>query len=148
MPADSRTQPLFPKSLIEFSKTENFANTYANNVFFESSLWDLRMLFGQNDQQLGPNAVVQHTSVTIPWPQVKVMRYFLDSHLITYEAQNGRIQIPPNIIPPVPDELPAGVEKLDPKAEEIWKAVRENYESFIRANPEAAPEGTSKPKKS
>jgi hypothetical protein len=148
MPLDNKTQPPFPKSSIEFNKSQDFANTYSNNVFFESSLWDLRMIFGQNDQQLGPNAVVQHTAVTIPWPQVKVMKYFLDSQLVTYEAQNGRIHIPPNIIPAFPDELPKEFEKLDPKAKEVWDAVRANYDSFIKANPEASADGANKSKKS
>jgi hypothetical protein len=147
MPLDNKAQPLFPKSLIDFSKSQDFANTYANNVFFESSFWDLRMIFGQNDQQLGLNAVVQHTAVTIPWPQVKVMKYFLDSHLLTYETQNGRIHIPPNIIPAVPDELPKEVEELDPKAREIWDAVKATYDSFIKANPEASANSANKSKK-
>jgi hypothetical protein len=146
MPLDNKTQPLF-KSSIEFSKSQDFANTYANNVFFESSLWDLRVIFGQNDQQLGPNAVVQHSSVTLPWAQVKVMKYFLDAQLAAHEMQNGRIQIPPNVIAPVPDELPKEIEKLDPRARQIWEVMKANYDSFIKANPEAAPDA-EKPRKS
>ena len=144
---DNKTQPLFPKSSIQFSKSQDFANTYANNVFFESSLWDLRMIFGQNDQQLGPNAVVQHTAVTVPWAQVKLMKYFLDAQLLAHEIQNGRIHIPPNVVPLVLDELPKEIEKLDPKAREIWNAVKANYDSFIKTNPEASPNEANKSEK-
>ena len=59
---------------IERSQTEDFRNTYANNVLFETSVWDLKMIFGQLDQRLGQNAVVQHTAVAVPWPQVKIMK--------------------------------------------------------------------------
>jgi hypothetical protein len=145
---DNKTQPLFPKSSIEFSKSDDFANGYANNVALESSLWDLRMIFGQNDQQLGMNAVVQHTSVTLPWPQVKVLKYFLDSNLLTYEVQHGRIHIPPNIVPALPHELPKELVEADPKAREVWAAIRANYDAFIKANPEAVSDGANKSKTS
>lgn len=147
MGSDKTVPQIFPKSAIEFSKTPDFANAYANNVFFESSFWDLRLIFGQNDQQLGINAVVQHTAITIPWPQIKIMKYFLDSQLATYEIQNGRIRVPPNVVLAVPDEPPKELVKLDPKVPEIFAALRANYDAFIAANPEAAPTDINKSKK-
>jgi hypothetical protein len=136
---DDKTAPgTSPHSAIGFKKADDFASAYANNVFFESSLWDLKLIFGQNDQQISPNTVVQHTSITLPWAQVKVMKHFLEGHLIAHEIQNGRIQIPPNIIAPVPDEPPTEF-KDNPKAVDIHAALKAKYAAFVAANPEAAP---------
>jgi hypothetical protein len=136
---DDKTAPgTIPQSAIEYSKADDFATAYANNVFFESSLWDLRLIFGQNDQQISLNAVVQHTAITMPWPQVKLMTYFMETCLLAHEIQNGRIQIPPNLIPPVPAEPPK--ELQTPTLLAIHKAFKAHYDTFIAATPEAAPE--------
>src|ERR1700680_2074736 len=108
------------KSAIDYRKTDDFAAGYANNVFLEGSLWDLKLVFGQNDQQIGQNAVVQHTAITIPWPQIKVLTYFLQNHLAAHEIANGRLIIPPNVIPPVvAGEVPRELLKDNPKLPEI-----------------------------
>jgi hypothetical protein len=127
------------KQGLQYKKTEEFRETYSNNVFLESSLWDMKLIFGKLDQQLGPSMIVQDTAVTVPWSQVKLIRYFLGLHLISHELQNGRIQIPSNIVPSIPDELPKGVLEDLPleKAHEIHTALKECYDDFIAANPEA-----------
>jgi hypothetical protein len=140
MDSDKTAPPISIKSQIEFSKSTDFDSAYANNVALESSFWDLKLIFGQNDQQAGPQAVVQHTAITLPWNQVKVLKYFLDSNIATYEAVNGRIVIAPNIIPAVPAEPPKDFIKENPNAEEIFAALKDNYDAFIAANPEAAPQ--------
>jgi hypothetical protein len=139
-----KTAPPISKSQIEFSKSTDFNSAYANNVALESSFWDLKLIFGQNDPQIGPQAVVQHTAITLPWNQAKVLKYFLDSNIAGYEAVNGRIVLAPGIIPPVPAEPPREFIKENPKAEEIYAAIKENYDAFIAANPDAAPPTKSK----
>lgn len=126
-------------SAIEYKKVDDFTSGYANNVFLESSLWDLRLIFGQNDQQIGPNSVVQHTSITLPWAQVKLLNHFLEAHLLAHEIQNGRIVIPPNLVLPVPDEPPKGLINPPSQLKEIHAAVKKHYAAFIAENPEAAP---------
>lgn len=135
---DDKTTPA-AKPGIDYKKTEDFASAYANNIFLESSLWDLRLIFGELDQQVGPNAVVQHTAITLPWAQVKVFAYFLESHLLAHEMQNGRVQIPSSIINPVPDEAPQDLIKDNPKLPAIHAELKKRYAAFIAANPEAAP---------
>jgi hypothetical protein len=103
-------------------KADNFLSRYANYSYLETSLWDLKIQFGQVDPSLG-NTVPIDTAVTLPWPQAKVLAYFLSVHLAAYEALNGRIKIPLGIIP---------------QADES-QAFRKLYEEFIAANPEAAP---------
>lgn len=142
-----KEQPQMPKSTIEFSRDPDFQQAYANNVSFESSLWDLRMVFGQNDPGIGPNAVVQHTAISIPWPQVKLMKYFLDSNIKTYEIQHGKIDLQPNLVLEVPREVPTEILALDPKATEIFAAMRRHYEEFVSENPELISHPQAKAKK-
>ena len=139
MDSDKTVPQTTQQSSIEYKKTADFAHSYANNVFLESSLWDLKLVFGQNDQQLGPNVVVQHNAITIPWAQIKVLAYFLKNHLAAHEIANGRIIIPPNLIPVVTGEVPKDFLKDNPKLPEIVATFKANYDAFIAANPEAAP---------
>src|SRR5689334_3796431 len=83
--------PLTVKSQIEFKRSEDFVELYANNVKFESSVWDLKLVFGELDQSLGPNVVVQHTAITIPWPQIKLLLFGLNISLTEHEGRAGRI---------------------------------------------------------
>ena len=133
--ADSKTPT--PKNMpIPYKKSEEFSEYYANNVLLESSLWDLKLIFGQLDQQIPDNAVVQYGSITLPWAQAKVFHYFLGVHLASHEIHNGRVQIPSGIIPPIPDDVLPELAS-DPKAVETHEAFKAAYEAFIADNPEA-----------
>jgi hypothetical protein len=127
-----------PASQITYQRADDFTDQYANNVFFEASLWDLKLLFGQLDQGLGQNFVVQHGSVTLPWPQAKVLAYFLQVNLTAHELRNGRIIIPPGLIPAMPKQV-AKEFANDPKVVETHKVVAEMQKAFFAQNPEAAP---------
>jgi hypothetical protein len=135
------------QSAIEYSRTEDFQNLYANNVFFESSLWDLKLIFGQNAQHIGQSAVEQHTAITLPWPQVKLMLYFMGNHLLTHEIQNGRVHLGPGLIAPLPDEPDKNLIPQVPKLPEIHAAIKAKWEAFLVTNPEAAPSKTDSTKK-
>jgi probable addiction module antidote protein len=121
---------------IPYKKTEEFSEYYANNALLESSLWDLKLIFGQLDQQTPGNVVVQYCSTTMPWAQAKVLHYFLGVHLAAHEVHNGRVQIPSGIIPPIPDKTMPDFES-DPKGRETHDAFKALYDDFIAANPEA-----------
>jgi hypothetical protein len=88
---------------------------YANNFNFEASVWDLKIIFGQLDQQAGAAVVDWHTAITIPWLQVKLAAYFLRLQALWHEMQNGPINIPasvmPRLLPPTEEEAknPANV---------------------------------------
>jgi hypothetical protein len=125
-----------PKSNIEYKRTEDFQRSYANNVHLLSSNWDLQLIFGEIDQSQGPNTVLQHTAISIPWPQAKVLLYFLGVHVGSHESEFGRIKIPAGIIPAVAGEKPKSLDKV---SENSWKELRRQYEEFIKANPESAP---------
>jgi len=113
---------------------------YANNVKFESSLWDLKLIFGQTDQTFGPNAIIQHTAVTIPWPQVKLLLFGLSVTLAEQEGRTGRIALIKGLSgAKIPEQMRKAVRDEGTVSDETWKAIRKIYEDFIAANPEAAP---------
>jgi hypothetical protein len=80
---------------------------YANNVSFEPSLWDLKLIFGQLDQHGETPSVDWHTAATIPWLCAKIVSYYLQMNIAGYEAGNGKIRIPAEAIPP-PIDPPSG----------------------------------------
>ena len=90
-------------------RTNDFADRYANSVTLESSVWDLKMLFGTLDQTPGPESVRQHTAMHVTWAQAKLLSFFLQANLMFHEAANGTIRIPEGAMPP----------PIDP-AEPVW----------------------------
>jgi hypothetical protein len=146
MDSDKKAPQMMPQSPIQYTRTPNFSSAYANNAFIETSFWDLKLVFGENDQHVGPNAVVQHTAITLPWPQVKVIAYLLTSNIAAHEAQHGRIKIPSNVLAPVPDEYPKELLPQLPNIQAIHAALKANYDAFVAVNPEAASAVTATPK--
>jgi hypothetical protein len=83
-----------------FSRDDDFESLYANNIVIEPTYVDMTMVFGQLDSGT-PSAlrVSQHTAITIPWIQAKILAYFLAIFIEQHEALNGRIKIPVAAIP-------------------------------------------------
>jgi hypothetical protein len=105
---------------LQFERGDDFESLYANNVQFELSSWDLKMIFGQLDQSGGRVTVKQHTAITIPWTQAKLGLYFLQANIAAYEIIHGKIKVPSDVLPPeLPPPLP-GTENEEPA-----KTVRE-----------------------
>jgi hypothetical protein len=86
---------------LALTRSEEFENLFANNVRFESTLWDLRLMFGQVD--LAAKQIVQHTAINIPWPQVKIASYLMLVNLVVQQALNGNVFLPPFVMPPRPN---------------------------------------------
>jgi hypothetical protein len=107
--SDSQPQGESPRSSF-VQRDADFESLYANNVHIETSVWDLKLLFGELDQRGdgdGNGAVIrQHTAMTIPWMQAKILAYFLSVNIMIAEHQRGRINIPAGVMPPAPDSIP------------------------------------------
>jgi hypothetical protein len=84
-------------------RTPAFKSLYANNVKFESSVWDLKLILGELNQTENPPIVEQHTAVSLPWQQARLTAYYLILNTAVYEAANGRMLFPVSILPPRPD---------------------------------------------
>jgi hypothetical protein len=80
-------------------RTSDFVDRYANNVTLESSVWDLKMLFGTLDQTTKPESVRHHTAMHVTWAQAKLMAFYLQTNIMFHEAANGKIKIPDQAMP-------------------------------------------------
>jgi hypothetical protein len=117
-------------------RSEEFASLYANNVQYESSVWDLKMVLGELDQSVTPNAVEQHTAVILPWQQAKLAAYFLIVNTMIYEATNGKMPFPSRIIPQRPDPTDPD---LDDTGKKVIKYLAWVHDQFFGPNPYIPP---------
>jgi hypothetical protein len=122
-------KPVVPSASYEFA--DEVYEAYANNVYFESSSWDLKLIFGQLDQSEGKVRIVQHSAITVPWAQAKLMVYWLRGQIEAHELVNGEIHIPPPVIPqplpPITDEI----KKSDPNAEAVYAIFNRLRDEFF-----------------
>ena len=92
------------------------------------------MLFGVIDVE--ENSILQHTSMNLPWRQVKILAYLLQIHVISHEADNGRITLFENAVQPMKKEIPTEVKGGVANPERYWAKMRKLYEEFLAENPE------------
>ncbi len=104
MPEEQKSPPEIQREM-----EEDFASLYANNVIYEASVWDLKLIFGQLDQRLtegqGQTMVDYHTAITVPWSTVKSMVYYLRVNLAGHEAEAGPVKLPARVQPARPNEF-------------------------------------------
>lgn len=112
-------------------RLDDVVPVYANNVRFEMTAWDLRVLFGQlMPSSEGKGLVEWHTDVTLPWVQAKLMHLYLGMNLMLYERENGRINIPAAVLPSPMETPPTGVDTSNPESLETFTAVQELIKAF------------------
>lgn len=116
---------------------ESFSSVYANNVQFETSTFDLKVIFGELDQSEKPTIINQHTAISMTWVQAKLLCYFLQVNLAFYEADNGLIKIPPAVFPPDIGPLPAGFED-NPNVKAVWEFVKQLRQQLAASSLKAA----------
>ena len=126
----------FPKTQIEHRRAEDFISRYANNSLLQGSAWDLKIIFGELDQSTGPNSVIQHTAITLPWNQVKTLIYFLQLQLASQESERGKVHIPKEVVAHIPKEPPKEIKDVNPKS---WEAIYGLYQELLAENPELVP---------
>ena len=124
-PTESRSSDQEPEEL----HTE-----YANNVAFEQTVWDLKLLFGEYSQR--HNGVEWHTSITIPWAQAKLMLFYLTINVRSYELFNNRaIDIPISMLPAEPDPPPNPDDTKSVKLFEMITRYRQEFMDSQTGNP-------------
>lgn len=122
-------KPAVPQASLEFA--DEMYEAYANNVLYESSTWDLKLIFGQLDQSEGKIKVVQHSAITIPWIQAKLMVFWLRGQIEAHERKNGKIQVPSSVIPPPLPPLTEELKKSDPQAKAVYAIFSRLREEFV-----------------
>lgn len=99
---DTSTPPAPAPPASRTVRDADFRSVYANNVQVETSSLDIRLVFGQFDQQLGPSGILQKASVTVSWQEAKALANLILSNLAFYEAMNGRVRMPRGMTPTPP----------------------------------------------
>ncbi len=122
MEEPQKTQPTQPSQ----KEDDDLTAEYANNTFFAPNVWDLKIIFGE----LGAfkQMVEWHTSITLPWAQVKLMAHYLAVNIAAYEINHGPIRVPPAMFP---QEPPPPSDKDGPLGKAIFEMLREQRQKFI-----------------
>jgi hypothetical protein len=121
---------------LEYTRDEDFVSLYANNTQFESTLWDLKLTFGQVD--LANSKIEQHTSMVLPWPQAKLAAYYMLVNVTIHQANNGLIYIPPAVLPKRPDPSDPTIE--GPHGKRLVEYLGWIHDQFFGSNPYVPPE--------
>lgn len=104
---------------------------YANNTFFEPTIWDLKILFGEWAGRT--NSIEWHTAITVPWAQAKLMAYYLAINVAAHELRYGKIKVPDSMVPQDPATLPESTDG-DPAINQAFtKMVTEHRQKFIES---------------
>jgi hypothetical protein len=80
-------------------------------------------MFGEVDSDEKGLFVDQHTSISMPWLQAKIMHYYLTLQLGYYEIGHGKIQVPISVQPPEA-EPPTGDLVNDASAMGLYEMVK------------------------
>jgi hypothetical protein len=120
-----------PEKQIAFELADDLYEAYANNIYYEASSWDLRLIFGQMDQTGGKVKIAQHSSITIPWSLAKLTAYLLQGQIEAHELANGKIDISPRIIPPELEPPSDELKKSDPNAEAVYAIFNRLRKEFL-----------------
>jgi hypothetical protein len=114
---------------LQFRRIEDFISRYANNVHFEISVWDLKLLFSELQQPPGePAFIQQHTAITLPWVQVKLLTLLLQVNITAHETANGKIIVPTSLLPPV---SPPGPEITEPQTRAVLESMFNKFQELI-----------------
>jgi hypothetical protein len=84
----------------QFSRAESFLTRYANNINYETSVFDLKIVFGELVQPIGKTPYVeQHTAMTLSWLEAKIAAVFLSMNVAIHEKRFGTLNIPNGTMP-------------------------------------------------
>jgi hypothetical protein len=107
---------------------------YANNTYVETSVWDVRLMFGELDRfESGKGTLDWRAAVTMPWAQAKLLCFFLMMNIAIHEQSNGFVRVPDGMIPRVPPP------QEDPHDRQINALAVSLYRQLFGADPPPIP---------
>jgi hypothetical protein len=105
---------------------EESNDLYANLVRFSTTAWDIRLSFGQMINRGEQEEFEPKITITLPWLQAKIMAVYLQLNLFFHEKTYGKIEMPPNLLPSLPepgsevsDEERNNIEHIQRKLQQI-----------------------------
>ena len=133
---DKTTTPQIPT----FRRSKEICQRYANNVQFETTVWDMKIVFGEVDQFADPAVIEQHTTITLSWLEAKIMAYYLVVNLALYQAKHGSIPVPPLVLPLGPSK-----DSPDIPDKDLAKYMAWIHDQFFGATPYVPPDAAEEP---
>lgn len=128
--ADS-PEAITPLRPVAAERAADFVARYANNIRYESTVFDLKLVFGETNILEHGELIKQHTAVTIPWAVVKLLQFYLRVNLAIHELYNGPVKIPPQQIPlAFPEPSPETI-KAEPKSQQSYETVSRMRDEFL-----------------
>ena len=121
--------------MIRAEREPDFASKYANNIRFEATVHDLKLIFGQSDLSRGAEVVQQHTAITIPFSLLKSALYFLRLNLAFHELYNGPVSVASPQIPPLFEPPSEEVIAQDPRALEAHAIATRLRDELLESLP-------------
>ena len=107
---------------------------YANSAYFDTTLWDMTIIFGQpavrKYDQPGILPTEWHTAMTMPWGQAKLIAYFIQANIAAHEILHGKVELLRGLVPPVPVEPDSAASS--PEAVRIYEAVKKLHSDYFR----------------
>ena len=116
-------QPL-AATVPRINRLPDYWEDYSNYTRYESSVWDLKLVFGKLDQSTNPHTVNQFGAVSLPWPQVKILIYLLQVNLLFHERANGKVNVPESVMPASFASYAPQIAK-EPGGEELLKQLEQ-----------------------
>jgi hypothetical protein len=116
----------------------SLTSLYANNVRFEPTFWDLKLVFSQLDASDQDAIIIQpHTAISLAWAEAKVAAFLLLLQVEAYEADNGRIHLAPRVIPRRPDSSDPSISGA--AAKKLLEYAAWVHDQFFGDNPYIPP---------
>jgi hypothetical protein len=115
------------------TRSEDFMSYYANNVQIQANAFDMKVIFGLLDQSGGKVVVEQFAEVSMSWIEAKLLSFFLQTQIAAHELEDGKILIPPRILPEEVKALPPELadNPMAKQAQDFYSKLRE---SLIASN--------------
>ncbi len=110
---------------------DEITSDYANNTVFESTIWDLKLIFGEFSGSA--RAIEYHTSITVPWSQAKLIAFYLQANIAAYESEHGKIKVAASVIPP--EWNPPSTEQVsaNPGSQELFETLQTLRRNFLES---------------
>lgn len=115
---------------VGFQRVEDFVERYANHAYYLPTAWDLTVIFGELQRDSNKpstpeyTVVEQHTSITISWPEVKMMSFYLQIQILAHELDDGTINIPTRVLPPELSLEEKGLSTSQKRLREFYSELR------------------------
>jgi hypothetical protein len=90
-----------------FKRSDDFVSAYANNVLFETTVFDVKVSFGEISQPFNEKPFVeQRAAITLSWREAKIAALLLTMNVAMHENQFGVLEIPAGNLPEGFDRTP------------------------------------------